>query len=88
MILQNHMKGVGYGQLFSVTALITYYSSLMALIGRYMYDSFKNPLPWAHCEPEWGTDCVDAVARQLGSSDGNGTDGVVKRISSSELYFK
>nr|XP_029721155.1 sodium-dependent nutrient amino acid transporter 1-like isoform X2 [Aedes albopictus] len=82
------MRGVGYGQLFSVTALITYYSSLMALIGRYMYDSFKNPLPWAHCEPEWGTDCVDAVARQLGSSDGNGTDGVVKRISSSELYFK
>nr|XP_029711978.1 sodium-dependent nutrient amino acid transporter 1-like isoform X2 [Aedes albopictus] len=82
------MRGVGYGQLFSVTALITYYSSLMALIGRYMYDSFKNPLPWAHCEPEWGTDCVDAVARQLGSSDDNGTNGVVKRISSSELYFK
>ncbi|EAT45066.1 AAEL003618-PA [Aedes aegypti] len=82
-----HIKGVGFGQLFSVTSLITYYSSLMALIGRYMYESFKSPLPWANCRPEWGTECVDATATQLVSTEGNGTD-VPKRISSSELYFK
>nr|ABZ81818.1 sodium-dependent nutrient amino acid transporter 8 [Aedes aegypti] len=81
------MRGVGFGQLFSVTSLITYYSSLMALIGRYMYESFKSPLPWANCRPEWGTECVDATATQLVSTEGNGTD-VPKRISSSELYFK
>ncbi|EDS33814.1 amino acid transporter Ag_AAT8 [Culex quinquefasciatus] len=76
------VMSVGYGELYMICVLITYYSSLMALIGRYMWDSFKSPLPWAHCQPEWGTGCVPATARQYA---GNGTVG---RMSSSELYYK
>ncbi|XP_062561322.1 sodium-dependent nutrient amino acid transporter 1-like isoform X2 [Armigeres subalbatus] len=81
------MRGVGYGQLFSVTSLITYYSSLMALIGSYMYNSFKDPLPWAHCRAEWGPDCVNASAKQLILTNDSEVDAT-NRISSSELYFK
>uniref|UniRef100_A0A1Q3FY76 Transporter n=1 Tax=Culex tarsalis TaxID=7177 RepID=A0A1Q3FY76_CULTA len=77
------LRGVGFGELYMICVLITYYSSLMALIGRYMWDSFKNPLPWAHCQPEWGTGCVPATARLYKA---NGTDD--NRMSSSELYFK
>ncbi|XP_065073599.1 sodium-dependent nutrient amino acid transporter 1 isoform X2 [Ochlerotatus camptorhynchus] len=84
------MRGVGFGQLFSIITLITYYSSLMALIASYMFDSFKSPLPWAHCDPEWGASCVDATARQLTSTvGGNGTvGGGTEKVSSSEMYFK
>uniref|UniRef100_A0A182YMH2 Transporter n=1 Tax=Anopheles stephensi TaxID=30069 RepID=A0A182YMH2_ANOST len=83
------MRGVGYGQLFSVTTLITYYSSLMALIARYMIDSFMNPLPWARCHEEWLPNCVDseskAVRSETGLSNGSSTGPSV--ASSSELYF-
>ncbi|XP_055625249.1 sodium-dependent nutrient amino acid transporter 1 isoform X2 [Toxorhynchites rutilus septentrionalis] len=79
------MRGVGFGQLFSIISLITYYSSLMALIASYMFDSFASPLPWAHCRPEWGSSCVDAAARQLSGSSDNVT---VTKITSSEMYFK
>ncbi|EAA05568.2 AGAP010865-PA [Anopheles gambiae str. PEST] len=78
------MRGVGYGQLFSVTALITYYSSLMALIARYMIDSFMNPLPWAHCRSEWQPNCIDSVA---GSASPNDSSSNRTLTSSSELYF-
>uniref|UniRef100_A0A1Q3FYH5 Transporter n=1 Tax=Culex tarsalis TaxID=7177 RepID=A0A1Q3FYH5_CULTA len=76
------LRGVGFGELYMICVLITYYSSLMALIGWYLWDSFKSPLPWAHCQPEWGAGCVPATARMYKA---NGTD---ERISSSELYFK
>ncbi|XP_039442457.1 sodium-dependent nutrient amino acid transporter 1 isoform X2 [Culex pipiens pallens] len=76
------LRGIGYGELYMICVLITYYSSLMALIGRYMWDSFKSPLPWAHCQPEWGTGCVPATARQYAAN------GTVEQMSSSELYYK
>ncbi|XP_055532517.1 sodium-dependent nutrient amino acid transporter 1 isoform X2 [Wyeomyia smithii] len=82
------MRGVGYGQVFSVIALITYYSSLMSIILSYLFDSFRSPLPWAHCRPEWGPNCLDAVAKassKKGSGNDNNTTDIV---SSSELYFK
>ncbi|XP_052861312.1 sodium-dependent nutrient amino acid transporter 1-like [Anopheles cruzii] len=83
------MRGVGYGQLFSITMLITYYSSLMALIARYMIDSFWNPLPWAHCRPEWLPNCVDSAPRA--AQEPSGPPFVVTNnatsTTSSELYF-
>ncbi|XP_053689270.1 sodium-dependent nutrient amino acid transporter 1 isoform X2 [Sabethes cyaneus] len=81
------MRGVGYGQIFSVIALITYYSSLMSIILSYMFDSFRSPLPWAHCRPEWGPNCLDAAAKA--ASDGSVNDNNNTNIlSSSEFYFK
>ncbi|XP_050080321.1 sodium-dependent nutrient amino acid transporter 1-like isoform X1 [Anopheles maculipalpis] len=84
------MRGVGYGQLFSVTTLITYYSSLMALIARYMIDSFMNPLPWARCRQEWLPNCVDsAESKAIRSEPASGNVSVTGSTvaSSSELYF-
>uniref|UniRef100_A0A499FUS0 Transporter n=1 Tax=Anopheles farauti TaxID=69004 RepID=A0A499FUS0_9DIPT len=78
------MRGVGYGQLFSVTALITYYSSLMALIARYMIDSFMNPLPWANCRQEWLPNCVDSAVSQRSMRNLSAGSTV---STSSELYF-
>ncbi|XP_055596215.1 sodium-dependent nutrient amino acid transporter 1-like isoform X1 [Uranotaenia lowii] len=82
------MRGVGYGQLFSIVALITYYSSLMALIAKYMFDSFMSPLPWAYCKPEWVAEgCADSASTtKLFKKLENGT--TIGRITSSELYFK
>uniref|UniRef100_A0A182W2B8 Transporter n=1 Tax=Anopheles minimus TaxID=112268 RepID=A0A182W2B8_9DIPT len=87
--LPNCTLRVGYGQLFSVTSLITYYSSLMALIARYMIDSFMNPLPWAKCREEWLPNCIDSAAKampaQLTSNNASVTGPPI--ASSSELYF-
>uniref|UniRef100_A0A182JB06 Sodium-dependent nutrient amino acid transporter 1 n=1 Tax=Anopheles atroparvus TaxID=41427 RepID=A0A182JB06_ANOAO len=79
-------------KVFSVVCLITYYSSLMSLIARYMIDSFMTPLPWAHCRPEWAPNCVDSATKMaitltnetvVATNPGSGT--TVQ--SSSELYF-
>lgn len=47
------------GQLVATGCLATYYSSVMACIGIYLINSFRNPLPWSQCRPEW-TDCMDS----------------------------
>ncbi|XP_001357370.4 sodium-dependent nutrient amino acid transporter 1 isoform X2 [Drosophila pseudoobscura] len=55
------MKGVGIGQALQVFMLSTYYAALVAIIGRYFYESFRNPLPWAKCHEEWGSNCIDSA---------------------------
>ncbi|XP_017154046.1 sodium-dependent nutrient amino acid transporter 1 isoform X1 [Drosophila miranda] len=55
------MKGVGIGQALQVFMLSTYYAALVAIIGRYFYESFRNPLPWATCHEEWGSNCIDSA---------------------------
>ncbi|XP_052900292.1 sodium-dependent nutrient amino acid transporter 1-like [Anopheles moucheti] len=85
------MRGVGYGQLFSVSTLITYYSSLMALIARYMIDSFMNPLPWAKCRQEWLPNCIDSEAKAMTAQSESASHSAnvtgPSMTSSSELYF-
>lgn len=44
-----------------MTMLSTYYASLMALILSYLIDSFKSPLPWTDCRPDW-PNCVASSA--------------------------
>uniref|UniRef100_A0A182FVQ6 Transporter n=1 Tax=Anopheles albimanus TaxID=7167 RepID=A0A182FVQ6_ANOAL len=87
-------KGVGFGQLVLICTLITYYGSLMALISRYMFDSFLSPLPWAYCRTEWLPGCVDAASKADSGAtvltnpyngNGNGNNGTIS--SSSEWYF-
>lgn len=69
-------RGSGVGQIIAIFMLSTYYASLMALIGRYLYDSFQSPLPWSICKDTW-INCTDTSGRKAE----NGT-------SSSELYFR
>ncbi|XP_011206929.2 sodium-dependent nutrient amino acid transporter 1 isoform X2 [Bactrocera dorsalis] len=97
------MKGIGLGQAFMVYLLATYYESICALIAYYLVQSFRDPLPWSYCRPEWGSNCFDSAPRSW--LDGtkfidtvrtanwslvysNLTKDYNKRIiSSSEFYF-
>ncbi|XP_030377442.1 sodium-dependent nutrient amino acid transporter 1 isoform X2 [Scaptodrosophila lebanonensis] len=93
------MKGVGAGQAFQVLMLSTYYAALVAIIGQYFFESFRNPLPWATCRPEWGKNCIDSAPRE-GVADPTNWQGQQQNltnltpdhdqkrlISSSEWFF-
>ncbi|XP_069965295.1 sodium-dependent nutrient amino acid transporter 1 isoform X3 [Bactrocera oleae] len=101
--LQSCILCIGLGQAFMVYLLATYYESICALIAYYLVQSFRDPLPWSYCRPEWGSNCIDSAPRSW--LDGakfidtvrtanwslvyiNLTRDNNKRIiSSSELYF-
>ncbi|TMW48588.1 hypothetical protein DOY81_006326 [Sarcophaga bullata] len=38
-----------------------YYESVCAIIAYYLVASFRDPLPWAYCRPEWGSNCIDSM---------------------------
>eukprot|EP00099_Drosophila_melanogaster_P018612 NP_609726.1 uncharacterized protein Dmel_CG15279, isoform A [Drosophila melanogaster] len=91
------MKGVGAGQAFQVFMLSTYYAALVAIIGRYFIESFRNPLPWSTCRAEWGIHCINSAPdasnwSQLESNDQRPQNYTMKSqndrvITSSEWYF-
>ncbi|XP_076240956.1 sodium-dependent nutrient amino acid transporter 1 [Calliopsis andreniformis] len=84
--------GVGWAQFCSTVALMTYYSSLMALTLFYLIASFSAELPWAKCRDEWGEYCRDSSGKENyfhtleGVSEYNLTNDAQNR-SSAELYF-
>ncbi|CAL8128749.1 unnamed protein product [Orchesella dallaii] len=45
-------KGVGYGSVFSVICVLSYYCSLMAITVYYFVASFSTELPWSVCNEE------------------------------------
>ncbi|KAB7501838.1 Sodium-dependent nutrient amino acid transporter 1, partial [Armadillidium nasatum] len=53
------MKGIGYSQVISTWAVVTYYVSLMATTMFYFFASFKSELPWSNC-PANSSGCFDA----------------------------
>lgn len=75
----------------SSVALMTYYSSLMAVTLFFLIASFSPELPWAKCREEWVDYCIDSSGKVNNYSIGNGAFGESireeKRISSAELYF-
>ncbi|XP_050322560.1 sodium-dependent nutrient amino acid transporter 1 isoform X1 [Bactrocera neohumeralis] len=52
------MKGIGIGQVLSISFVTTYYVAIMGMIVRYLFDSFKSPLPWTVCDDAWSEACV------------------------------
>lgn len=77
--------GVGLGQIFAVCTVISYYCALLAIALHYLFASFSKELPWAHCKPEWGGNCVDSrPAIQFTNYTSHTEDG---QTSSAELYF-
>lgn len=89
-----HPKGAGVGQIVAIFLLSTYYASIMALIGRYLWDSFQSPLPWTICKETWAN-CVDPSGNVIGANASETILTVTKaaengtmRITSSEYYFK
>lgn len=85
-----NFAGAGFGQLIAIFLLSTYYASIMALIGRYLFDSFQSPLPWTKCKESWAN-CIDPSGN---ITSGNFMSTLIangskpKLISSSEYYFK
>lgn len=75
------MRGIGYGQLFAVAALLSYYAALLALTVRYFLASFKAVLPWSECLAEWGATCVDSTTKM-------GVANLTTKVqTSAEFYF-
>lgn len=73
------MRGIGYGQLFAVAMLLSYYASLLALTVRYFVASFQSVLPWSICQSEWGPTCVDSTTKNLSN--------IVTKVSTSAEYY-
>ncbi|XP_043599055.1 sodium-dependent nutrient amino acid transporter 1-like isoform X2 [Bombus pyrosoma] len=83
--------GVGWSQFCSNVAVMTYYSSLMALTLFFLIASFSAELPWAKCREEWADYCVDS-SQKIDSESVNGSVFTKllyekERRSSAELYF-
>lgn len=36
----------------------TYYVAIMGMTMRYLFDSFRSPLPWSQCDDSWNAVCV------------------------------
>ncbi|XP_054009964.1 sodium-dependent nutrient amino acid transporter 1-like [Hylaeus anthracinus] len=80
------MKGLGYGQAFAATCVVSYYCALMALTLYYLAASFQSELPWSFCRDEWQGQCVDSVPKDPDESTTFVANGTVR--SSAELYFR
>ncbi|XP_053686016.1 sodium-dependent nutrient amino acid transporter 1-like [Sabethes cyaneus] len=53
------MRGVGVGQTITMFTIVGYYAAVLALAVRYFVDSFRSPLPWSECQPDW-VGCVNS----------------------------
>ncbi|XP_037031839.1 sodium-dependent nutrient amino acid transporter 1-like isoform X1 [Bradysia coprophila] len=84
------MRGTGYGQVIAVFWLCTYYASTMAVITRYLIDSFQPTLPWANCKNEWQS-CISSSQTNNHTNNLNYSFTSVVQgshiMSSSEHYF-
>ncbi|XP_034097312.1 sodium-dependent nutrient amino acid transporter 1 isoform X1 [Drosophila albomicans] len=95
------MKGVGIGQVISISFVTTYYVGIMGITLCYFYDSFRTPLPWSECRPDWGTHCVassqsnTSISSSLDfspawstpSSSSSSPQEQQQLVASAELYF-
>lgn len=78
-------RGLGWAQMYSMAAVSTYYSSIMAVTLHYLFYSFSTVLPWAKCDPEWGENCRDSDP-SLQTMNTSIVNTTLK--SSAEYYFK
>lgn len=85
-------RGVGYAQIFLMIFVSTYYTSVMAIIGRYLWDSFHLKLPWGICKINW-KNCIDADDNIVNGESYDMLIDVGKNVShqfvsSSKYYFE
>ncbi|XP_015112352.1 sodium-dependent nutrient amino acid transporter 1 [Diachasma alloeum] len=77
------MRGLGFGQAFVGSYVVSYYCSLMALALLYLVASFQSELPWSYCWDEWTDPCVSQHSN-LSEIQASGQ----KVTGSAELYFR
>lgn len=58
----------------------------MAIIARYLVDSFRNPLPWSICKPEW-LNCIDSGGSTNSNNSGHENINGDRLYGSSELHY-
>ncbi|XP_022222627.2 sodium-dependent nutrient amino acid transporter 1 isoform X2 [Drosophila obscura] len=84
------MKGVGIGQVVSISMVTTYYVAIMGITLRYLYESFRSPLPWSECRSEWQSACVASSLGNTSKLANNRMDMDMPQqlpVASAELYF-
>ncbi|SPP89866.1 sodium-dependent nutrient amino acid transporter 1 isoform X2 [Drosophila guanche] len=84
------MKGVGIGQVVSISMVTTYYVAIMGITLRYLYESFRSPLPWSECRSEWEANCVASSLGNTSKLSNNRMDMDMPQqqpVASAELYF-
>lgn len=69
----------------AMSIVITYYTFLMAVTAKYIYDSFSATLPWSVCLAEYGDHCIPSSETDIAELIKNNT---VKFQTSAELYFR
>ncbi|KAL6063655.1 hypothetical protein STEG23_010660, partial [Scotinomys teguina] len=58
-------SGIGYASIVIVSLLNVYYIVILAWATYYLFQSFQNELPWAHCNHSWNTpQCMEDTMRK------------------------
>lgn len=57
--------GIGYASIVIVSLLNVYYIVILAWATYYLFQSFQQELPWAHCNHSWNTpQCMEDTLRR------------------------
>ncbi|CAD7011570.1 unnamed protein product [Ceratitis capitata] len=59
----------------------------MGMIVRYLFDSFKSPLPWTVCDDAWNETCVASGTTPTPEPLSNYQQKLVKLTSISDEWF-
>ncbi|KAL7725417.1 hypothetical protein ACLKA6_001877 [Drosophila palustris] len=86
------MKGVGIGQVISISLVTTYYVGIMGITLKYLFDSFRTTLPWSECRPDWEAYCVSSSQGNTSISSSSTVNLESQQqqklpVTSAELYF-
>ncbi|XP_058984385.1 sodium-dependent nutrient amino acid transporter 1 isoform X1 [Musca domestica] len=70
------MRGIGIGQVVSISMVTTYYVAIMGMTMRYLFDSFRSPLPWSQCDDSWNAVCVASIEKNTADFLYNSADNI------------
>ncbi|XP_073845900.1 sodium-dependent nutrient amino acid transporter 1-like isoform X1 [Musca autumnalis] len=70
------MRGIGIGQVVSISMVTTYYVAIMGMTMRYLFDSFRSPLPWSQCDDSWNAVCVASIEKNTADFLYNSADSI------------
>lgn len=73
-----------------VSAIVCiYYNVIVAWTIYYLFMSFKNVLPWSHCQNSWNDErCVDGLEKVLNITSLNITSANHTKMTASEQFWE
>ncbi|CAG0893148.1 unnamed protein product [Cyprideis torosa] len=65
------LRGIGVAQLIANICVMSYYCWIMGQTFFYFVQSFKNPLPWSVCDPDWADieSCIPSNSNETGNEN-------------------